>query len=110
MQSLPQSDCTASNSRSNDAVIRVYDDGGTVIQTHYHEGEFKSGELLLTSRRSSPKANAHDSAFIGDHEARKLITNALNFSSAPHNEALSAAMCVSRLMSSTVPAFKLQGA
>src|SRR4029453_8545831 len=61
MQSLPQSDCTASNSRSNDAVIRVYDDGGTVIQTHYHEGEFKSGELLLTSRRSSPKANAHDS-------------------------------------------------
>jgi hypothetical protein len=69
-------------SRSNDAVIRVYDNAGNVIQTHYHEGEFKSGELLLTSHRSSPKANAHDSAFIGDHEARKLITNALNFSSA----------------------------
>jgi len=68
--------------RSHDAVIRVYDNAGNVIQTHYHEGEFKSGELLLTSHRSSPKANAHDSAFIGDHEARKLITNALNFSSA----------------------------
>jgi hypothetical protein len=68
--------------RSHDAVIRVYDNGGNVIQTHYHEGGFKSGELLLTSHRSSPKANAHDSAFAGDHEARELITNALNFSSA----------------------------
>ena len=68
--------------RSHDAVIRVYDNAGNVIQTHYHEGEFKSGELLLSSHRSSAKANAHDSAFIRDHEARKLITNALNFSSA----------------------------
>jgi hypothetical protein len=68
--------------RSHDAVICVYDNAGNVIQTHYHEGEFKSGELLLSSHRSSPKANAHDSAFIRDHEARKLITNALNFSSA----------------------------
>jgi hypothetical protein len=40
-------------SRSHDAVIRVYDNGGNVIQTHYHEGQFKSGELLLTSHRNA---------------------------------------------------------
>ena len=67
--------------RSHDAVIRVYNNAGNVIQTHYHEGEFKSGELLLTSHRSSLNANTNDSAFTGDHAARKLITNALNFSS-----------------------------
>jgi hypothetical protein len=28
-------------SRSHDAVIRVYDDAGDVIQTHEHKGPFK---------------------------------------------------------------------
>ena len=28
-------------SRSHDAVIRVYDDGGNVIETQDHRGEFK---------------------------------------------------------------------
>jgi hypothetical protein len=28
-------------SRSRDAVIRVYDEAGTVIQTHEHAGDFK---------------------------------------------------------------------
>jgi len=28
-------------SRSEDAVIRVYDDGGGVIETHNHAGDFK---------------------------------------------------------------------
>jgi len=28
-------------SRSDDAVIRVYDDAGNVIETHEHAGEFK---------------------------------------------------------------------
>ena len=28
-------------SRSHDAVIRVYDESGNVIQTHEHKGEFK---------------------------------------------------------------------
>ena len=28
-------------SRSNDAVIRVYDEAGNVIETHKHTGEFK---------------------------------------------------------------------
>jgi hypothetical protein len=29
------------SSRSHDAVIRVYDDGGNVIETHEHKGNFK---------------------------------------------------------------------
>ena len=29
------------SSRSHDALIRVYDDGGNVIETHEHKGEFK---------------------------------------------------------------------
>ena len=29
------------HSRSHDAVIRVYDEAGNVIQTHEHTGEFK---------------------------------------------------------------------
>jgi hypothetical protein len=28
-------------SRSHDAVIRVYDDAGNVIETHEHMGDFK---------------------------------------------------------------------
>jgi hypothetical protein len=28
-------------SRSHDAVIRVYDDAGNMIETHEHAGEFK---------------------------------------------------------------------
>jgi hypothetical protein len=28
-------------SRSHDAVIRVYDEGGNVIETHEHKGNFK---------------------------------------------------------------------
>jgi hypothetical protein len=29
------------DSRSHDAVIRVYDDAGNVIETHEHKGDFK---------------------------------------------------------------------
>jgi hypothetical protein len=29
------------HSRSHDAVIRIYDDAGNVIETHEHTGEFK---------------------------------------------------------------------
>ena len=28
-------------SRSHDAVIRVYDEGGNLIETHEHKGDFK---------------------------------------------------------------------
>jgi hypothetical protein len=31
-------------SRSHDAVIRVYDDAGNVIETHGHAGKFLSGD------------------------------------------------------------------
>ena len=34
-------------SRSHDAVIRVYDDAGNVIETHEHKGEFKEPSMLL---------------------------------------------------------------
>jgi hypothetical protein len=84
-------------SRSHDAVIRVYDEAGNVIQTHYHEGGFKSGELLLTSHRKSLNANSNDSAFTGDHKARKLITNALNFSSARTTKRFRWSRCASAI-------------
>jgi hypothetical protein len=29
------------NSRSRNAVIRVYDDAGNVVETHEHKGDFK---------------------------------------------------------------------
>jgi len=31
----------------SNAVIRVYDEAGNVIETHQHEGEFKRDEFLL---------------------------------------------------------------
>lgn len=34
-------------SRSNDAVIRVYDQSGNVVEPHEHTGDFNSGGLLL---------------------------------------------------------------
>jgi hypothetical protein len=34
-------------SRSHDAVIRVYDDVGNVIETHEHKGDFKDWLSLL---------------------------------------------------------------
>ena len=33
--------CTQFHSRSHDAVIRVYDAAGNVIETHEHKGDFK---------------------------------------------------------------------
>jgi hypothetical protein len=41
-------------SRSHDAVIRVYDEAGSVIQTHEHQGAIsKSREFYLASCRAS---------------------------------------------------------
>ena len=34
-------------SRSHDAVIRVYDAAGNVIETHEHKGEFKEPRTLI---------------------------------------------------------------
>jgi hypothetical protein len=36
-------------SRSHNAVIRVYDEAGSVIETHEQAGEFKSGEFFTPS-------------------------------------------------------------
>jgi len=33
--------CQDQKSSSHDAVIRVYDDAGNVIETHEHKGDFK---------------------------------------------------------------------
>jgi hypothetical protein len=40
------------SSRSHDAVIRLYDGAGNVIETLQHAGEFKNGELLIASHRT----------------------------------------------------------
>jgi hypothetical protein len=41
-------------SRSHDAVIRVYDEAGNVLETHDHAGEFKGVvKFSLASRRTS---------------------------------------------------------
>jgi hypothetical protein len=32
-------------SRSHDAVIRVYDDAGNVVETHEHTGDFTEGAV-----------------------------------------------------------------
>jgi hypothetical protein len=39
-------------SRSHDAVIRVYDESGNVIETHEHAGQFKECLCCLASRRT----------------------------------------------------------
>jgi hypothetical protein len=41
-------------SRSHDALIRVYDDAGNVIETHEHKGDFKEWRRsTFSSRRAS---------------------------------------------------------
>jgi hypothetical protein len=39
-------------SRSHDAVIRVYDDAGNVIETHEHKGDFKSRRILGQTKKN----------------------------------------------------------
>jgi hypothetical protein len=39
-------------SRSHDAVIRVYDEAGDVIETHEHKGECKEPSALCAGRRA----------------------------------------------------------
>jgi hypothetical protein len=40
-QSATQSATQSFTARSHDAVIRVYDEAGNVIETHEHAGDFK---------------------------------------------------------------------
>ena len=41
------------SSRSHDAVIRVYDAAGNVIETHEHKGDFKTGKVAVLNRQHS---------------------------------------------------------
>jgi hypothetical protein len=46
--------------RSQDAVIRVYDAPGNVIETHEHEGDFKEWRVFVRIR--SPRYGVYSSA------------------------------------------------
>ena len=37
-------------SRRHDAVIRVHDDAGNVIETHEHKGDLEKGDALRSAR------------------------------------------------------------
>jgi hypothetical protein len=41
-------------SRAHNAVIRVFDAAGNVIETHEHAGEFRGRSILLASPRGYP--------------------------------------------------------
>jgi hypothetical protein len=56
---------TTKRFRHHDAVIRVYDAAGNVIETHEHKGEFKEWWILLASHDTSRYTDFHDSAFTG---------------------------------------------
>ena len=62
-------------SRSHDAVIRVYDDAGNVIETHEHAGEFKEWRSLALNRRlvNSFGEFLH---FVDFHEAADFLIRA----------------------------------
>ena len=62
-------------SRSADAVIRVYDDAGNVIETHEHAGEF---DVMLTyawgpSASTSIGTPSHFAASLRSWNTRTLI-------------------------------------
>src|SRR5260370_29341504 len=49
---------TQSFSRSHDAVIRVYDEAGNVIETHEHAGDFKRAVVNGNPIATPPQKNA----------------------------------------------------
>jgi hypothetical protein len=51
-------------SRSHDAVIRVYDEAGNVIEKHDHTGEFKDREVFTRITSPFQLINPHDSAIV----------------------------------------------
>src|SRR5260370_32989784 len=67
-------------SRTHDAVIRVYDDAGNVIETHEHAGDFTESSESFTRTTSdfSLKTNSHDSAFSGGSRGTIEETRAVN--------------------------------
>ena len=55
-------------SRSHDAVIRVYNTAGNVIETHEHAGEFKKYGVRLPELYEHIKNGRHDSPRGGGKE------------------------------------------
>jgi hypothetical protein len=45
-------------SRSHDAVIRVYDEAGNVIETHEHKGDFRLLSVKRVETKSRPRGEA----------------------------------------------------
>jgi hypothetical protein len=56
------------DSRSADAVIRVYDDAGNVIETHEHKGDFQKSRVLLASLSHFP---LHRITLVVHHNRRR---------------------------------------
>jgi hypothetical protein len=56
-------------SRSHDAVIRVYDDSGNVIETHEHAGDFNSATI---NKESTNENNTDVDRWV---DARRLRIN-----------------------------------
>jgi hypothetical protein len=56
-------------SRSHDAVIRVYDEAGNVIETHEHAGEFKEPlrSIQSNSRFRAGEWNFNRQSFVGQN-------------------------------------------
>jgi hypothetical protein len=63
---------TKFRSRSDDAVIRVYDDAGNVIERHEHEGDFKVMSGLL-QRDFAHELGADDLANIEAFHLYRLL-------------------------------------
>jgi hypothetical protein len=58
--------------RSHDAVIRVYDEAGNVIETHEHNGEFKMWQEVLNLSRISPNTRSLQPVF--EQKVRRLAS------------------------------------
>jgi hypothetical protein len=64
-------------SRSHDAVIRVYDDAGNVIETHEHVGEFRP------KVRTTPTARSSASVLLGHGMNSLSVEEILGFDISP---------------------------
>jgi hypothetical protein len=61
-------------SRSHDALIRVYDEGGNVIETHEHKGEFREWGTSTTDHPGRARQLYYESLAI--QSIRACLANA----------------------------------
>jgi hypothetical protein len=59
--------------RSHDAVIRVYDEAGNVIETHKHAGDFKEGVRFVRVRSRTLSKQLFRLAPAGDPSLKPLL-------------------------------------